>query len=360
MEQKFSPVSRFFLMLAAFVIVVAGMRVAGSLLVPFFLAIFIAVLCSPPLNWLRSRKVPNWLAITLIVLMIVAVGMVLGTIFGGSLRNFVADLPNYANRLQVMLEELIVWLQAHGIEVDSSQWQSWLSSGAMLGYARNLAGSIGGIAANAFLIILTVVFILAEEATMQQKLDRALDDSDKQVLAIFRVTHSINQYMAIKLVISLITGVLAWLVCLVAGLEYAVLWGSLAFLLNFVPTLGSLIAAVPPVLLALVDVSPFTALMVAAGYLSINMLMGNILEPRIMGRGLGLSPLVVLMSLVFWGWVLGPIGMLLSVPLTMMVKIALEAFPETRWVGVVLGNLASLPDSKEETNEQPSLPDSQG
>ncbi len=343
MELRFSPVARFLLLLAAFVVVVAGMRVAASLLVPFFLAVFIAVLCSPPLVWLRAKGVPNWLAILLVMLMILVAGMVLGTLFGGSLTNFVSDLPRYATRLEAMMEQLELWLLQRGIEMETSQWRSWMSPESMLGYARTLLGSIGGIAANAFLIILTVAFILAEEASLQQKLDSALDDSDKQVMAVFRVSHAINQYMAIKFVISLVTGLLAWLLCLTAGLEYALLWGCLAFLLNFIPTVGSIIAAVPPVLLALVDVSPLNGLVVGLGYLFINTLMGNILEPRIMGRGLGLSPLVVLISLVFWGWVLGPIGMLLSVPLTMLVKIALEAFPETRWIGVVLGNVASLP-----------------
>lgn len=348
MEFKFSPVARTLLILAAFVIVIAGMREASTLLVPFFLAIFIAVLCSPPLNWLRRRGVPNWLAILVIMLIIISIAVMLGTIFGRSLRGFAADMPFYASRLQIMADELLIWLQSQGLNVDSNQWREWVRPDAMLPYARTLLGSLGGIAANAFLIILTVVFILAEEASLQDKLERTLKNSEREVLAIFKITHSINNYMAIKAVVSLVTGLLAWLLCVAVGVEYPILWGTLAFLFNFVPTLGSLLSAIPPVLLALVQISPLSALVVAGGYVLINVIMGNILEPRIMGRGLGLSPLIVLMSLVFWGWVLGPVGMLLSVPLTMMVKIALEAFPETRWVGAVLGNLASLPEPEDE------------
>ena len=342
MKATFSPVGRFMLIAAAFVVVVAGMRVASSLLVPFLLAIFISVLCSPPLAYMKSRGVPNGLAILIIMLVIVSLGGILGTIFTSSLSAFAGDIPFYTSQLEAMANELLVWLQSRGLDVDETQLQGLLQLESVFPYATDLLSSIGGLATNAFLIILTVVFILAEEASLEQKLKITVSNEDKNILSIFQITKSINHYMAIKAAISLLTGFAAFSLCLLVGVEYPMLWGTLAFLLNFIPTLGSLLAAVPAVLLALVQIGPVSALIVAGGYVGINTVIGNFMEPRIMGRGLGLSPLVVLMSLVFWGWVLGPIGMLLSVPLTMMVKIALEAYPDTRWVGAVLGNLASL------------------
>ncbi|MDP7389373.1 MAG: AI-2E family transporter, partial [Pseudomonadales bacterium] len=123
----------------------------------------------------------------------------------------------------------------------------------------------------------------------------------------------------------------------VLGVDFPLLWGLLAMLLNFIPTIGSIIAAVPPGMLAIVQAGPGTAVAVAFGFIMINMVMGNVLEPRFMGRGLGLSTLVVFLSLVLWGWLLGPIGMLLSVPLTMTAKIALEANPQTSWIAYLLG-----------------------
>lgn len=348
MRTFFSPVGRFMLLAGAFVVIVAGMREASTLLVPFLMAIFISVLCSPPLAYLQNRKVPNGLAILIIILVIISVGGILGTIFTSSLAAFAADIPIYTSRLEIVAGELLVWLQGHGLAVDETQWREWFQIQSIFPYATSLLGQFGSLATNAFLIILTVVFILAEEASLEQKLKLTVKDSDKNILDIFRITQSINQYMAIKAAISLLTGVLAFLLCSVVGVEYPVLWGTLAFLLNFIPTLGSLLAAVPPVLLALVQLNPVSAVIVAIGYLIINLVIGQFMEPRIMGRGLGLSPLVVLMSLVFWGWVLGPVGMLLSVPLTMMLKIALEAYPDTRWVGAVLGNLASLSNYEKE------------
>lgn len=351
MRAAFSPVGRFMLIAAAFVVLVAGMRVASSLLVPFLLAIFISVLCSPPLAYLKNRNVPSGLAILIIMLVIVSLGGILGTIFTSSLSAFAGDIPFYSSRLEEMAGNLLVWLQGLGLDIDESQLQGLFQLQSVFPYATNLLSSIGGLATNAFLIILTVVFILAEEASLEQKLKITMSSRDNSIFSIFQITKSINHYMAIKAAISLLTGFAAFLLCLIVGVDYPVLWGTLAFLLNFIPTLGSLLAAVPAVLLALVQIGPVSALVVAGGYIGINTVIGNFMEPRIMGRGLGLSPLVVLMSLVFWGWVLGPIGMLLSVPLTMMVKIALEAFPDTRWVGAVLGNLASLSTYNDQEDE---------
>ena len=133
------------------------------------------------------------------------------------------------------------------------------------------------------------------------------------------------------------TGIAIGVWLAVIGVDYAMLWGLLAFLLNYVPNIGSIIAAVPTVLFAAVQLGPGAALWSAAGYLVVNVVVGSVVEPRFMGRGLGLSTLVVFLSLVFWGWVLGPVGMFLSVPLTMMIKIALDSRPDTHWIAVLLG-----------------------
>ena len=124
----------------------------------------------------------------------------------------------------------------------------------------------------------------------------------------------------------------------------------MAFLLNFVPTVGSFIAAVPAVLLAAVQLGLFSAGLTLSGFVVVNLVMGNMLEPRWMGKGLNLSPLVVFVSLVLWGWVLGPVGMLLSIPLTIMIKIALENQEETRWIGVLLGSGTALEPANAETD----------
>ncbi|WP_054114169.1 AI-2E family transporter [Marinagarivorans algicola] len=333
-----SPVARFLFGTACFVVVVAGMRTAESLLVPFLLSLFISVLCSPPLVWLKERGVPNGLAIFIIIGAVLVVSLGIGTVVGAALGNFKQDLPIYQARLTALTAGLFTKLQALGLHIDAAQLRDTFNPAALLGFAGSALANLGNLMTNAFLILLTVVFILAEEVGFSDKIKLASDNYQKTLHALNRFKVVVNRYMAIKSALSLLTGllVMAWLWFL--KVDYFVLWGMLAFLLNFIPTLGSILAAIPAVLLALVQLGIGDAVLTAIGFVAVNILIGNVLEPRIMGKGLDLSALVVFLSLAFWGWVLGSIGMLLSIPLTMTVKIALESFDETRWVGVMLGS----------------------
>ena len=184
--------------------------------------------------------------------------------------------------------------------------------------------------------MLTVIFLLIEATALPNKW--AVIGKNAPATAGFgKFLDSVNAYMAIKGWVSLATGAIITIWLAVLGVDYPLLWGLLAFLFNFVPNIGSIIAAIPAVLLALVQFGPGTAIGAGVGYLAVNVVMGNVIEPRFMGKGVGLSTLVVFISLVFWGWVLGPVGMLLSVPLTMVVKLALEARQDTYWIAVLLG-----------------------
>jgi predicted PurR-regulated permease PerM len=188
------------------------------------------------------------------------------------------------------------------------------------------------------LILLTVVFILLEAADFPKKLQAALKKPEGSLSTIEKFSRSANRYVVIKTLISATTGITIWLWLLILGVDYPVLWGTLAFMLNYVPNIGSILAAIPATLLALVQLGVGSAFLTALGFLVVNNILGNIVEPKLMGRGLGLSTLVVFISLVFWGWVLGPLGMVLSVPLTSLVKIALESSEETRGLAIMLGS----------------------
>lgn len=212
---------------------------------------------------------------------------------------------------------------------------------------------LGGVLSNSFLIVLTVIFILAEAASFPRKLSDILKDPAKDLPHFARFAENVNRYIAIKTSVSAATGILVTVFIWLLGVDFPILWGILAFLLNYVPTIGSIIAAIPPLLLALIQLGPGAAGGVAIGFLAINVIMGNAVEPRFMGKGLGLSTLVVFLSLVVWGWVLGPVGMLLSVPLTMTAKIALEANPGTEWIAHVLGPADALPELPSDSSLNP-------
>ena len=332
-----SPISKFLVVTAAFIIVVSGLKMAASFVVPFLLAVFIAMIVSPLLTWLKNRGLPGPLAILLVVLLILSLGLLLAAIIGSSLDSFRQDMPVYSAKLSAMSEAIQQWLSLRGIRIDASQWQSSFDPGSVMGLVGNTLASFGSVMTNAVMILLTVIFILAENMNFGDKLKMARGSASSQQW-LSKFSESVHSYLAIKAAISAVTGILIFIWLQILGVDYAVLWGLLAFLLNFVPTVGSFIAAVPAVLLALVQLGLGHAGLALAGFVVVNFLMGSAVEPRWMGRGLNLSPLVVFVSLVLWGWVLGPVGMLLSIPLTIMVKVALESQDSTRWISIMLGD----------------------
>lgn len=333
----FTPAARFLLVAGAFVVVVAGLKAASNLVTPFLLAVFIAVLVVPPLQYMRSHGLPGWAAMLVVVAVLLGAGGAIVALFSGSLSAFNASLPDYQERLKGLTGELDTWLDTIGIHVSRQALNSLIDPSRIFGMATEVLRGLGGVLTNAFMILLTVVFILFEANSLPSKLRAAMRAPEASLTHLHEVMHTINRYMFLKFCTSLLTGVLLWAWLTVLGVDFPAMWGMLAFLLNFVPTIGSIIAGIPPVMLALIQLGIHDALLVTAGYMLVNIGIGNFLEPRIMGQGLGLSTLVVFLSLIFWGWVLGPAGMFLSVPLTMALKIALGANHQTYPIAVMLG-----------------------
>jgi predicted PurR-regulated permease PerM len=276
-----------------------------------------------------------------------------GALAAQSAGEFLDRVPFYQARLNDLLQALAARLEPLGVELSTELLTGYLNPGTALAMAGNALRGLGGVLSNGLLILLTVIFILAEASSFPAKLRAVLADPDRDMPYFARFAANVNRYIAIKTTVSVATGVIIGVALALLGVDFPVLWGLLAFLLNYVPNIGSIIAAVPAVLLALVQLGPGTALVTAAIYVAVNMVMGNGVEPRFMGRGLGLSTLVVFLSLVFWGWLLGPVGMLLSVPLTMTAKIALEAKASSRWLAHLLGPAEGTPESTTAADAQP-------
>jgi predicted PurR-regulated permease PerM len=325
---------------AALVVVVAGMRVASPIIVPFLVSVFLAVVSAPAVRWLQERGLPMWLALSLVSLGIAILSLGIIALIGGSVNDLSQKVPEYRDQLLALKIRCIDWLEEHGVNVKKPAEQEGLDPSRLFGFLTSTVNGLSGVFGNIVLILLTVVLLLIEASTLPAKLRAMPGDMEARSRRLATITEDIRRYMVIKTWVSLLTGGLVVLLLLVIGVDYALMWGLLAFLLHFVPNIGSLIAAVPAVLLALLQLGVAPAIFVALGYLVISSVIGNWVEPRIMGRGLGLSTLVVFVSLVFWGWVLGPVGMVLSVPLTVIVKIYLESSEKTRWMAVMLGNEA--------------------
>ena len=326
------------LILASFVIVVAGMKAASSILVPFFLAVFIAVICTPPLFWLQRKGVPKVLALVLILVAILVVGLLFGALISPSLNHFLSSLPDYQERLSAHIADLISWLREKGVNIPQEEVAGTFNPGWVMSLAGGIFSAMSSLLTNAFLILLTAVFILLEVADFPKKLRLVLKNPERSLSTIEKFSQDAKRYLVIKTLISATIGVVIWLWLLILGVDYPVLWGTLSFLLNYVPNIGSIIAALPVALLALVQLGVGSALLTVLGFVVVHIVVGNIIEPKLTGKGLSLSTLVVFFSMVFWGWVLGPIGMILSVPMTSLVKIALESYEETRGLAIMLGS----------------------
>jgi len=326
------------LILAGFIIVVAGMQAASSILVPFLMAVFIAVICTPPLFWLQRKGVPKILALIIILVVILAVGLFFATLIGSSLNDFLISLPGYQEQLSVQIAALISWLREKHVNIPQEEVATIFNPGWVMSLAGGIFSALSGVLTNAFMILLTVVFILLEVADFPKKLRLVLKNPERYLSAIEKFSQDAKRYLVIKTLLSAAEGVAIWIWLLILGVDYPVLWGTLVFLLNYVPNIGSIIAALPAVLLALVQLGVGSALLTVLGFVVVNIVLGNLIEPKVMGKGLKISPLVVLLSMVFWGWVLGPIGMILSVPMTSLVKIALENYKDTRGAAILLGS----------------------
>ena len=328
---------RFLIIAAALMIIIGGIHLAQSVLVSFLVAVFLAMLGTPPVLWLERKRIPSFIAVLLVVSGMIVLLLIVGAIVGASINSFYTELPAYQARLQEQVAAFQSFWTSKGVRHVDKVLLGYVNPGAVMSLTARMLAELGSALSNIVLILLTVAFILFEASSFPVKL-RAVIGDPRQVFPQFtRFVSDIERYMAIKTLISLATGILVGIGLSILGVDFPVLWGFLAFLLNYVPNVGSTIAAIPAVLLAYIQLGFGRAVMATAGYMAINFILDNVIETKLMGRRLGLSTLVVFLSLIFWGSLLGPVGMVLCIPLTMTVKFACENNKDTRWIAVLLG-----------------------
>jgi predicted PurR-regulated permease PerM len=325
---------------AALVIVVAGLKEAQSILLPVMVAVMLAIICSPVVGALEKRRIPTVIAVLFVVFGMMAVLAGLGALIGSAVTNFDEALPHYQARVGSMVESTRSWIARQGLEAQLAQAFGSVDIGSAAKRGMSFVGSsmnaLATALSNTILVMLTMVLILMEGSTVPRKLRALSGDPTADIAHFNRIAVEVQRYLGIKTVLSLGTGLLVWLGAAILDVDFAVLWGLIAFLLNYIPNVGSILAAIPACLLALIQHGPGVALMFAAVFVGVNFVLGNVVEPMWMGRKLGLSTTVVFLSLLVWGWVWGPVGMLLSVPLTMIIKIMLEQSEHMSVVAVLL------------------------
>lgn len=325
------------IVLAAFIIVIAGVMQAQSIVTPMLMALFTSIVCAQPITWLEKKGIPKGIAIILVFTAIIAIIGGFGELVTSSLSSFSDNSALYQKNIQELSAQLHTFLDSHGADVPSEQLTELVKPGKVMGFTAGILTQLGGFMGNTLTIIFLVLFMLFELDSFALKARAIANNTNITLDYLTRIGQNIRHYLSIKTMTSLITGGVIWIGLLILGVDYAVIWGLIAFLLNYIPNIGSILAAVPAVLFASIQLGLGGAIWTTVIFVIVNMAVGNVIEPKLLGRGMGLSTFVVLVALIFWGFVLGTVGMFLSVPLTMAIKIVLEQNPRTKWVAVLLG-----------------------
>lgn len=322
--------------MAACVVVIAGVRAATLIVVPMLMSIFIAVIISAILTKLRDLGIGTTVAVLLIICFLGFAGIGMAIIMGPTIEELLqSDLQQ---KLRLRQVEIIAWLKGRGVEFADELGARYMDVNSPVKIFQQLLKSLSTVLNYTLIVFLMLAFLMWEWSRFGEKIKELPGDTQKNVVRVAEVMKSIRQYMLIKTFVSVLTGIMIAVWLYILGVKYALLWGMVAFLLNFIPTIGSLVAGIVPTFFTLVTEDNIAIpIHVAIAFLAVNGLVGNVLEPRIMGEGLGLSTFFVFVSLIFWGWVLGPAGMLLAVPLTMTIKIGLAHDPRTAWIANFLG-----------------------
>ena len=348
---------RVMLFLAKTVAVLVGMRLAAPILNPILIAVVLALLFNPIYAWLRRHRVPTPLALVVMLAGLTILFLAIGLILGVSIARFSEDLGSYSGKLNDQLDNLQGTLKSLGIS--KSDVSNTVKPSDLTGAISDALSGVTGLLSNLFLILLYVLFFLAEGPAMMNRLRRSVGSDHPQAERLVVFGRNVVRQLGLRAIVNLFTGTGVVILLLVLKVDFPVMWGILTFFLSFIPWIGLPLAVTPAVILALAEHGPTTALLVIAGVVVINVLAENALSPMLMGRGLSLSPTVLFVGFVFWAWLLGGPGALLAAPLTIFLVLMFATFPETRWLASVMGvsppdTDAPPPDEEEEVVVAPT------
>jgi predicted PurR-regulated permease PerM len=341
--------------IAALIVIFAGMVYARPIIAPFLLALFISIICMQPITWLEKKRFPRWLAIIVVILGLIILFSGFTSLIGGTLTFFLSNVSKYEPTITKISNSIIQFLNDKGINIPKDQVSTLIQPEKILEFTSAAVKELFSMLGKTFLIFLIILFILMEFASFSLKAKAITSGSGKSIAYFTTILQNIRHYLAIKTLVCLAIGILIYIALLIIGVDYPLLWALIAGLMNYIPNIGSIIATIPAFLFALVQLGLGGALWTLTSFMIIHNVLGNFLEPKIMGKGLGLSTLVVLLSLLFWGFILGPVGMFLAVPFTITIKIILEQNEKTRWIAILLGTPAEAKiylDQKELINKQ--------
>jgi predicted PurR-regulated permease PerM len=321
--------------------VATAFKVAQAVLLPLMIAWLLSYICGPVVNYLVHRRAPLGLSVFAVLVLVLFVCYFCGIFLGGRVRAVLAESPKYVAQLNAIYQDAAANLKLPEDYLASINWTEKLGP-KLAAMSVSVAGFMGNFFGKLLLVLIFLVFMLLGKPYFKYKVNRAFppDRACQFTAMTASISKQIGQYLVVKVTISGITGVLVWLALMLLKVEFALTWGALAFFLNFIPSIGSILASIPPILLAVVQYYPsiWTPVFTAVVLLLIQMTMGNVIEPKIMGDSLNLSPVVILLSLVFFGWMWGIVGALLSVPIAAAIKICCENVTALKPISILMGS----------------------
>jgi AI-2 transport protein TqsA len=352
---------RVLLTLAALVIIIGGLRAAASLLTPVMLAFFLATLSLPILRVWRKWGVPRFLAVLLTVLVDISILSPIVFVSLGLINEFqnegMSSITAGTNEAVATFQDFVKTKLHYEVAIDGKEFASEVQK-----YVRDFIGTVVATLKNLFFVLIITIFFLTEAGGFSKKVASIRKAKGPNFKRFQNTATDIQKYLGIKTVISAITGILAGVLTYSLGLKFFVLWGFVAFIFNYIPAIGSVIASIPPTLLALVNKGAVMepgiglALIVLGSYLAINMLLGNFIEPMLLGHRFGVSTSVVILSVLFWGWVWGLVGMFLAVPLTMILKVMLDNSGDFKWLSLAMGNVVEVENEERAVEKKVEFP----
>lgn len=334
-KMEITPIIKF----AALIIIFAGAIYAKAIISPFLLALFISIICAQPILWLVKNKIPKWLAIITVILGLIIIFSGFTFLIGRTLTSFSGDVSKYETTLTTISNSFIQFLNEKGFNIPEDQLSNIIQPVKIFEFTAIALNKLFSLVGNTFLVFLILLFILMEFGSFSVKA-KAIMSRNESLSYFTTIIQDIRHYLWIKTLLCLLTGILIYIALLIIGVDYPLLWALIAALLNYIPNIGSIIAAIPTVLFALVQLGLGEAIWTQISFLLVNNILGNFIEPKIMGKGLGLSAMVVFLSLLFWGFILGTVGMFLCIPITLTFKIILEQNEKTKWLAILLGTPA--------------------
>ena len=331
---------------AALVIIVAGIQATAWLIGPAFMALIIVIAVAPVQGWMRRRGWPPWLGALVVILLVYAilVGLALGIIF--SVARLATELPQYAAKADSLVASATKQLAALGVGPEQLQQAAGsLNLGKLAAVLGALLTSVAGLATNFVFLMALLLFVSVESGGYHHRLASIAADRPQISEALGHFAWGTRQYLLVTTIFGGIVAVLDSVALAIMGVPLAITWGLLSFITNYIPNVGFIIGVVPPALLALLTGGPQLMIIVIVVYCGINLVVQSVIQPRFIGDAVGLSVTVTFLALVFWAWLLGPLGAILAIPLTLLAKgLLVDVDPRAKWADALLRASAEEPD----------------